>query len=112
MSHVRFTVVASYEQIGDATRRDFRARGHVRGDWWVQSTEELWRRTATSTQLGRAEGQVRLGRGTPGGRALTWGIAGRGCHGWQRGQILQLRADAQVMSECSDREEAAPVVSA
>jgi hypothetical protein len=28
------------------------------------------------------------------------------------GQILQLRADAQVMSECSDREEAAPAVPA
>jgi hypothetical protein len=28
------------------------------------------------------------------------------------GQILQLRADAQVMSECSDWEEAAPAVPA
>ena len=38
------------------------------------------------------------------------GIGGRACHGWRMGQILQLRADAHVMSECSDQEEAPPVV--
>jgi hypothetical protein len=32
------------------------------------------------------------------------------CHGWRVGQILQLRADAHVMSECSDQEEVPPVV--
>ena len=43
--------------------------------------------------------------------ALTLGESrGGACHGWQLGQILHLRADAHVMSECSDQEEAAPVV--
>jgi len=37
------------------------------------------------------------------GQAPTRGIGGRACHGWRTGQILQLRADAHVMSECSDQ---------
>ena len=41
--------------------------------------------------------------GASGGWGLMRGIGGRACHGWRTGQILQLRADAHVMSECSDQ---------
>jgi hypothetical protein len=44
------------------------------------------------------------------GERVAGGIWGGACHGWRMGQILQLRADAHVMSECSDQEEVPPVV--
>ena len=67
-----------------------------------------WRRAGRGPAV-RAEapraGAARGRRAAPGplGDGADAGIVGRACQGWRMGQILQLRADAHVMSECSDQ---------